>query len=177
MHFRNAELQDIPSLLKLYTAVATQGTLVRSDSEITVEYIQGFIEKGITGGLIIVAEHPERPHELVGEIHAVKTGVTIYDHVLTDLTFAVHPDFQKKGLGRSLLTLFLDEVARNRPDIGKVELMVQESQARAISLFQSLGFLIEGRLEMRRRNADLSYEADIAMGWQNPTFEFDGTAG
>jgi ribosomal protein S18 acetylase RimI-like enzyme len=173
MHFRTAELRDVPALLKLYTEVARQGTLTRTENEITVEYVQGFISKGIEEGLIIVAEHPERPHELVGEIHAVKTGIQAFSHVLTDLTFAVHPNFQKKGLGRSLLTLFLDEVVRTRPDVGKVELFVQENQSGAISLFQSLGFLIEGRLEMRRRSQDNSYEADIPMGWQNPTYEFD----
>lgn len=173
MHFRTAELRDVPALLKLYTAVANQGTLTRTEDEITVEYVQGFISKGIEGGLIIVAEHPERPHELVGEIHAVKAGIRLFNHVLTDLTFAVHPNFQKKGLGRSLLTLFLDEVVRTRPDVGKVELLVQESQSGAISLFQSLGFLIEGRFELRRRNTDSTYEADIPMGWQNPAYEFD----
>ncbi len=151
--------------------------MIRADTEITVEYVQGFVAKGVELGLIIVAEHPERPHELVGEIHAVKAGIQIYDHVLGDLTFAVRPDFQRKGLGRSLLTLFLDEVVRTRPDVGKVELVVQESQSGAIALFQSLGFLIEGRLEMRRRNPDNTYEADIAMGWQNPTYEFDQMSG
>jgi putative acetyltransferase len=173
MHFRNAELHDVPAILKLYNLVAQQGTMMRTEEEVSVEYIQGFVANGVADGLIIVAEHPERPHELVGEIHAIKSGVQIYRHVLTNLTFAVHPNFQKKGLGRALLGIFLDEVARNRPDVGKVELWIQESQAGAISLLQSLGFLIEGRMEMRRRNPDNTYEADIAMGWQNPTFEFD----
>ena len=42
----------------------------------------------------------------------------------------------------------------------------------AIALYQSRGFLIEGRLEMRIRTPDRHYEADIPMGWQNPNYEF-----
>jgi hypothetical protein len=35
-----------------------------------------------------------------------------------------------------------------------------------------MGFLIEGRLEMRIKGSDGHYEADIPMGWENPNFEF-----
>jgi ribosomal protein S18 acetylase RimI-like enzyme len=84
----------------------------------------------------------------------------------------VDPDFQGKKIGRTILMIFLDEIVKNRPDIGKVELIARESNQRAIALYQSVGFLIEGRLEMRIKAADGYYEADIPMGWQNPNFEF-----
>jgi len=72
-------------------------------------------------------------------------------------------------------TIFLDEIANTRPDVGKVELYTGESNARAIALYQSLGFMIEGRMEMRFKNPQSeNYEADIPLGWVNPNFEFDG---
>jgi putative acetyltransferase len=52
-----------------------------------------------------------------------------------------------------------------------VELIARESNLKAIELYQSLGFLIEGRLEMRIKTTDNHYEADIPMGWQNPNYE------
>ena len=123
-------------------------------------------------GLIIVAEHPNHPDQVIAEIHAYKPGIQVFDHVLTDLTIVVHPDFQGRRIGRTILTIFLEEVARNHPDIGRVELIARESNEKAIALYQSLGFLIEGRLEMRIKTTDRHYEADIPMGWQNPNFEF-----
>ena len=92
--------------------------------------------------------------------------------MLGEVTILVHPKFQGKKVGRTILTIFLEEIARNRMDIGKVELVARESNLKAIELYQSLGFRIEGRLEMRIRTPERTYEADIPMGWQNPNFEF-----
>jgi len=91
---------------------------------------------------------------------------------LSELTLVVHPQFQGRKIGRTLFTIFLEEIGRNRPDIGRIELVTRESNAKAIALYQSLGFRIEGRLEMRIRTTGHAYEADIPMGWQNPNFEF-----
>ena len=75
----------------------------------------------MSNGLIIVGENPDDENELIAEIHAYKAAIQVFDHVLGDLTLVVHPDFQRKKLGRTILTIFLDEVAKNRPDVGKVE--------------------------------------------------------
>lgn len=173
MHFRTAEPKDIPALLQLYLNVAQLGNFARTVEEISVGYVQDFVSRSLQEGLIIVAENPDQPNELVGEIHATKPDSGSSKHVLRDLTIAVHPSFQQKGLGKTMLRIFLEEVMHHRQDVGKVELVVNESNANALKLFQSFEFLIEGRLEMHRRNPDKSYEAEIPMGWQNPTFEFD----
>lgn len=175
MHYRTATPDDVPALVKLYKAVArVQGFIARLEHEVTEEYVANFIHKSLESGLIIVGEDEVNPGELIAEIHAYKPGLTIFDHVMGDMTFLVHPDHQGKGIGRTLITIFLDEIANNRPDIGKVELFTGESNRRAIGLYQSLGFLIEGRMEMRYKNPVGTYEADIPMGWVNPNFEFDG---
>lgn len=173
MRYRTAVVEDLDRLLNLYKDVAAiEGGIARRESEITEDYIHHFLEKSFEKGLIIVAEHPDDSNKLIAEIHAYKPGVLVFDHVLTDLTVVVHPEFQGKKIGRTILTIFLEEVALNHPDVGRVELIARESNQKAITMYQSLGFLIEGRLEMRIKSSDGHYEADIPMGWQNPNYEF-----
>lgn len=174
MRYRIADLNDLQRIVNLYRAVArVEGGIARLEQEVTEEYVRHFITESVASGLIIVAEHPENADELVGEIHGYKAGPFVFDHVLGDVTLAVHPEHQGRKIGRTILTIFLEEIANNRADIGKVELVTREGNERALSLYQSMGFRIEGRLEMRIRTPERTYEADIPMGWQNPNFEFD----
>jgi ribosomal protein S18 acetylase RimI-like enzyme len=176
MQLRTATFEDWPAIKDLHLAVSKQKNgIARWEHEITDEYVLSFMKKSLDHGIMIVAESPDNPHQLIGEIHAVKSRVHVFRHLMTDLTIAVHPEFQGRKIGRTLFTIFLEEIALNHPDIGKVELVTRESNVRAIQLYQSLGFLIEGRLEMRIRTPDGNLEADIPMGWMNPNFEFDIT--
>jgi ribosomal protein S18 acetylase RimI-like enzyme len=174
MQFRTAQIEDWPKIKQLHTEVAKQKNgIARWEHEVTDDYVKHFMGKALERGLMIIAEHPHDPEQIIGEIHASTSKVHVFRHLMADLTIAVHPEFQGKKIGRTLFTIFLEEIATNRPDIGKVELFTRESNLRAISLYQSLGFSIEGRLEMRIKTPDGNYEADVAMGWQNPNFEFD----
>ena len=174
MNFRTATIADVPMIRELYQQVAlVPGGLARETEEITEEYVQSFVAKSVDHGLIIVAEHPDTPARLIGEIHAYSPGIKVFRHVFSDLTICVHPDFQGKKIGRTLFTIFQEEIAVNRPDIGRVELIARERNDKAIRFYQAVGFKIEGRLEMRIRTSDNHYEADIPMSWQNPNFEFD----
>ena len=176
MHIRTAEHQDSPRIKKLYTRVAAQeGGIARTEDEITDEYVSGFLHHAIGSGLILVAEHPDNPDELIGEMHAYRPGPAVFNHIYSHLTIVVDPDFQGRKIGRTLFTIFLEEVGLNRRDIGRVELIVRESNEGAIRFYQSFGFAIEGRLEMRIKTRDDNYEADIPMAWLNPNFEFDAT--
>ncbi|HEY8937877.1 MAG TPA: N-acetyltransferase [Cyclobacteriaceae bacterium] len=173
MHIRTADIDDFSKIKTLYKEVAKHhGGIARLEYEITDDYVENFLKKSLATGLIIVAENPEDPEQLIAEIHAYKSGINVFNHVLGDLTLVVHPAFQGKKLGRTIFTIFLEEIGRNRPDIGKVELIARESNLKAIALYESLGFSIEGRLEMRIKTPEGNYEADIPMGWQNPNFEF-----
>ena len=173
MHYREATIEDNQPILRLYKAVAAAGGgIARNAEEVTEQYVEDFLRRSMESGLIIVGEHPDHPEELVCELHAYKKGIEVFRHLLSDLTLVVHPEHQGRKLGRTIFSIFLTEIAQHHPEVGKVELMVRESNRRAIALYQSLGFRIEGRFEMRVRNADGSYEADIPMGWQNPSFEF-----
>jgi len=173
MHFRTADIDDFSKIRLLYKEVARhEGGLARQEHEVTDDYIETFLKKSLASGLMIVAEHPDDSETLVAEIHAYKPGIKVFEHLLSDLTIVVHPGFQGKKVGRTIFTIFLEEIARNRPDIGKVELIARESNQKAIALYQSLGFSIEGRFEMRIKTSHGTYEADIPMGWQNPMYEF-----
>ena len=173
MRYRTADIDDLPRLIRLYKAVARhEGGIARLEHEITEDYVKNFILRSLATGVIIVAENPDSPDDLVAEVHGYKSGPAVFDHVLGDVTIVVHPSFQGKKIGRTILTIFIEEIARNRVDIGKVELIARESNMKAIELYQSLGYMIEGRLEMRIRTPERTYEADIPMGWQNPNFEF-----
>jgi ribosomal protein S18 acetylase RimI-like enzyme len=173
MHYREAKIEDLDSIYKLYKEVARKtGGLARSADEITEGYVEDFVRKSIASGMIIVGDHPEVSGELVCELHAYRKGIAVFNHVLGDLTLVVHPAFQGKKMGRTIFSIFLNEIYTHRPDIGRVELIARESNTKAIALYQSLGFRIEGRMEMRIKNTDGTYEADIPMSWQNPNFEF-----
>lgn len=174
MHIRTAEPEDLLKIKQLYKEVAIQeGGIARLEHEITEAYIEDFLKKSLESGFILVAEHPENPEELIAEMHAYKPGPRVFDHILSELTIVVHPAFQGKKLGRTLFTIFLEEIGLNRPDIGRVELIARESNQKAIQFYQSFGFRIEGRLEMRIKTPQKTYEADIPMWWQNPNYEFD----
>lgn len=173
MRYRTADIDDLHRLVKLYKAVAqVEGGIARLEHEVTEEYVKTFLNKSLATGLIVVGESPDDPEELVAEIHGYKAGVKVFDHVLGDVTVVVHPKFQGKKIGRTILTIFLEEIGHNRMDIGKVELIAREGNLKAIQLYQSLGFKVEGRLEMRIKTLHDVYEADIPMGWQNPNYEF-----
>ena len=173
MRYRTADIDDLQRLINLYKAVArVEGGIARLEYEVTSDYVQNFILKSLATGVIIVGENPDDPEELVAEVHGYKMGISVFDHVIGDVTILVHPKFQGKKIGRTILTIFLEEIGRNRTDIGKVELIAREGNMKAIELYQSLGFRIEGRLEMRIKTPDGNYEADIPMGWQNPNFDF-----
>ena len=55
---------------------------------------------------------------------------------------AVHPAYRRRGIGRALLLALLDEAARRKR--GAVVLEVRVSNAAAIALYESLGFVCAG---------------------------------
>jgi ribosomal protein S18 acetylase RimI-like enzyme len=74
------------------------------------------------------------------------------------------------GIGKLIFSSFLDHIMNKRPDILRVELLTQESNVRALNLYRSVGFLIEGRFEKRVRMYNKQLDADIPMAWFNKNF-------
>jgi putative acetyltransferase len=160
-----AHEEDLPALLRLYQAVAAvEGGLARRVDEITEAYVSHFVRASQRSGLELVA----RAHgtgALLGEIHTYALGPRVFAHVLGELTIAVLPAQQGRGIGKALFTALLEQIRHERPDILRVELIARESNQKAITFYQQLGFLIEGRLHGRIRDTGGGHEADIPMAW------------
>jgi predicted RNase H-like nuclease/GNAT superfamily N-acetyltransferase len=102
---------------------------------------------------------------IVGSIHASRGVIRALAHVLGELTVAVRPDWQGRGVGRALLERLLAVVRDGRPEIERVELLSRESNARAIRLYERAGFRREGRMQRRIRAAGGELVADVPMAW------------
>ncbi|HNP62736.1 MAG TPA: GNAT family N-acetyltransferase [Woeseiaceae bacterium] len=164
MRVRVTRQDDAPALLKLYQRVARNpGGLARREAEIDIGYIDGFLSRAQAAGVSYVAESDAG--ELIAEMHAYSPGIECFSHVLSELTIAVDPQTQGSGVGRRLFVTFMRHVVDSCPDITRVELIVRQSNNRAIRFYESLGFQREGMLGHRIRNTDGSLEADIPMAW------------
>jgi putative acetyltransferase len=160
---RQASLDDIDAVYQLYLSVAkTPGGLARLETEINREYIQRVVTQSCTCGLIFVAESDG---QLLGEIHGYKSELFCFSHVISEVTIAVAPTAQGQGVGRALFQQFMDCIRSNLPQVLRVELIARESNRKAISFYESLGFNQEGCFDHRIRNVDGTLESDIPMAW------------
>jgi ribosomal protein S18 acetylase RimI-like enzyme len=154
---------DAPAVRALYQRVAREsGGIARQAVEITTDYVQHFLSRTQAEGIGLVAE---QDGQIVAEIHTYASGLRIFAHVLGDLTVAVDTAVQGQGLGRRLFETLLAEVQAQFSHVSRVELLVRESNARAIALYEKLGFRREGRFEGRVAS-EYGLEADIPMAWQ-----------
>lgn len=160
--------QDLNQLLDLYQAVAKQGDgIIRHLFEIDALYVKGFVQKSWATGLALVAEVEGK---IVGEIHAFMPDLFASRHMLIGLTIVVHPDWQGKGVGRRLFTELLQLVETGRPDTLRIELYVRSHHKKAIGLYKSLGFQLEGTLHDRILTQEHTLQTPLMMAWKNPNF-------
>ncbi len=163
LKLRRATVADVAAIYRLYISVAKfPGGLARLESEIDTQYIERFVTNSCAAGLILVAESEG---QLLGEIHGYKVGLYCFAHVISELTIAVAPSAQGQGVGRLLFRGFIDEVCLTMPEVLRVELITRESNHRAITFYESLGFEQEGCFNHRIRNLDGTLESDIPMAW------------
>ena len=156
---------DAETLLELYRAIASQpGGFARTADEISLEYVHKTLRHVANNG-VGIGVIDKSDGRLVGSIVARKLGPKVFDHVLSELTIGVHPNYQSKGVGRRLFIDFLEHIQGARPDILRVELIARESNPRAISFYEAIGFRSEGVFEKRIRKGDGTFESDIPMAW------------
>ncbi|WMW25701.1 GNAT family N-acetyltransferase [Methanolobus sediminis] len=167
---RPATPADKSKLLALYREVATiPGGIIREPPEVTEEYIDKFLTNSLKDGIILVVDDTENDR-IIADLHTYRSSLSVFSHVFEHLTIAVHPSFQRQGIGRMLFTTMLEKVRTEHPEVLRVELITMESNHAAISLYKSLGFMEEGRMEKKVRRNDGSFEDDILMVWMNPDF-------
>jgi len=168
---RRSKIEDLDGIFDLYKTVSkTIGGLARAENEITMDYIRDFTEKSLERGVQFVMVDELNDNSIIAEIHCYKLAPVVFGHILGELTISVDSLYQGKGLGSKLFQALLDFVSAHRNDILRVELIARESNSRAIALYESLGFVKEGRMLHRIRSNAEFFEADIPMAWFNPNF-------
>ncbi len=138
---------DEAGIHAVYRAAAHQGGgLLRREDEITQDYIRHNLENSLRIGISLVAETEDG--RILGEIHAWPSETRQLGHCLTNTTLAVDPAAQRRGVGRGLFEHLID-TAKANPKFRIIELYCREDNQRALDLYQSLGFVFEGRLKGR----------------------------
>jgi RimJ/RimL family protein N-acetyltransferase len=158
---RRARPEDAAAIREVYRAAAEQGTLARTADEVDDAYVAGFMAAA-AAGLEVVAE---RDGAVVGDLHAARLTPRQFSRTLGELTIAVHPAHQGRGVGRRLFEEFLRIVREEMPDIERVELFAWADNAGALRLYESLGFRYEGRLPRRVRTDVGEWRDDVLYAW------------
>jgi ribosomal protein S18 acetylase RimI-like enzyme len=164
---RNARSEDAPLLAAAERAIArVPGQLASRPEEIDDDAVRETIvdlnERG--RGSYLVAEHAG---EIVGHALFEPLALAVTSHVFR-LTIAIHEGHQGRGGGRALMDALLGW-ARSDARVEKVELQVRSSNARAIALYRSLGFVEEGRKTKRLKIGPGEYIDDVYMAlWVGP---------
>lgn len=170
---RHAQAADSVAIFELYQRVAAQGGgIARTASEITPSYVEHFMQGvALHRGVELVLDHPTVEQRIIAEIHCYQLSPKVFGHLLSELTVVVDAEFQGQGLGRLLFEYLLNYIRQYRSDILRVELIARESNTKAIALYRSLGFVVEGRLERRIGSEAGGFEADIPLAWFNEAYQ------
>lgn len=169
---RPASLDDAPGLLELERAVvrARQG-IVKYEDELPPDaaaYLERQREhlapqEGMACPLVATMEG----RGVVGEGNIVRFKLRMLRHVGL-LGLGVHPDAQGIGVGRALMVRLLEWARAHRDADGgrvlRVELYVRADNPRAIALYRSVGFELEGTRRGFLRREDGALVDDLVMG-------------
>jgi ribosomal protein S18 acetylase RimI-like enzyme len=158
VNLRPLSLADAPATLALMRRA--EGGLGRLPDEMDLAWMEEALSAALAGGLAIGAWDGSL---LVGMIKASRMPSVQFQHVLWDLTVAVDPESQGRGIGHRLFAELLANAATLTPRVERVELVVREGLTHAIRLYERLGFRREGRFERRFRLSNGAYEADLPM--------------
>jgi len=160
---RAAVAEDAAAILALHRTVAGQpGGLARQPDEVTADYVAHAMAAARDGGVNLVAVDADGT--LCGELHVERMKVAIFTHVLTDLTVAVDPRCQGRGVGSALFRALIETARTMTPPVRRIELWTGASNLGAQRLYQRIGFQIEGRMIGRGRLPDGTVDDDIVMG-------------
>lgn len=157
-------IEDAQDLTGLYRAIAAvPNDFLRTEEEVGKDYVDRSLKRGSQGGVAIGA-FERGSNRLIGAITARRLGLKVHEHILSNVIIGVHPEHQRKGIGRRLFLDFLEHVQMNREDILRVELIARDSNQKQIEFYESIGFRREGYFENRIKTAS-GFEADVPMAW------------
>jgi ribosomal protein S18 acetylase RimI-like enzyme len=170
---RAASRLDAHAITRILREGADDGLVTRSD-EVDAGAVSRQIElaRAAANSLYIVAAQPgpnplqPDDDEVVGLL--LLEGAPLHRlHDVARLTMAVASAQRNRGIGRRLMSYAM-EVADASGFIRKIELLTRANNAAAIHLYESLGFVVEGRLTARLRLDDGSFLDDVCMARFKP---------
>lgn len=159
---RNPKLEDANQLIKHVKKINEQTTYLLKEPDeinITLEEEKNFISRQLSSekDLFLVVEVEGN---IVGSCGLVGNKMRRAKHKV-DLGIALQEKYWGMGIGKKLM-----EVAINWAKINgtsKVTLKVDSSNTRAISLYEKLGFKVEGKLLKDKHMSDGSYRDSYLM--------------
>ncbi len=165
IRIRTATIDDAPILAAAEIETARVPGFLRShpeefDVDSFATLIADLESPGQRGRYIVATDAMQ---QLIGHALLEPMSLKRVAHVFR-LTIVVHPGNTDRGVGRAMMNALLDW-AKHDPRVEKIELMVRATNARAIHLYQSCGFVEEGRFVKRIKLEDGSYIDDVAMAW------------
>jgi RimJ/RimL family protein N-acetyltransferase len=165
VRIRTATVEDAPLLATAEIETAqTPGLLVSKSEELNANAFATRIAEleaaGLRGRYIVACNEGD---EIIGHALLDPMPLARIAHVFR-LTIVVHPGNTGRGAGRALMS-DLQRWSQTDSRVEKIELMVRATNARAIALYQSCGFVEEGRFAKRIKLEDGSYIDDVAMAW------------
>ena len=124
-----------------------------------LEQSRAFVKGVLSGGGVHVVAVEEEGHDVVGWCDIGRNPREGFRHV-GRLGIGLLPAFRGRGLGARLAAAAI-AAARSR-GVERIELEVFASNARAIALYERLGFVREG-VKRRARKLDGEYDDDVMM--------------
>ncbi|CRX38208.1 GNAT family N-acetyltransferase [Estrella lausannensis] len=161
INIRRARPHDAPSLAETERTIAADpGYLCSIPAELDPQKFRETIERLESGeqGVYLIAEDQEK---IAGHGYLLKHPLKNLSHV-AELTIALHPDWQGKGIGMLLMQALI-EWAEKDPNLEKIELNVRATNTRAIQLYKKWGFRVEGYLTRHLKTVS-GYIDDLVMG-------------
>jgi ribosomal protein S18 acetylase RimI-like enzyme len=170
---RMAKAGDDGALLELDRAIVrARHGIVKTEDELPADvatFAEGRARARLneTDGTAFCLVAEEEGRGIVAEASILRLPYRMLRHVGT-LGIGVHPEAQGIGLGRALLVQLLAWTRAHRDAdggrVGRVELYVRADNTRAIELYRSLGFELEGTRRAYLRRDDGVFVDDLVMG-------------
>ncbi len=130
-----------------------------------VERIRRYADR--PGSLALVAHEPDTAHEIIADCGILAGQHRQLRHT-TMLGMSVLKEWRGSGLGRAMLERVI-AWARARESVWRIELGVMHTNDAAIRLYESVGFVPEGRRRRMFRQPDGTLLDDISMAlWVGP---------
>lgn len=165
LEFRRGKMQDIEEVSALYdelndyleTHINYPGWRkgiypIREDAEQGIRENSLFValDDDRIIGTVILKHQPESGYELVDWHNRLD-----YKDIFVIYTFAVHPSFLRRGIGKKMIKFVLDYAAEM--EMKAVRLDVYEKNIPAITLYENVGFEYVGTVDLGYSKYGLEY--------------------